>query len=89
MQNNKSLGEFLRSVKNKRKKVNLFLTSGIKLVGFVHSFDDRSIVLRGDSDMLVMLSAVSTVVPASPSIFMGANGRDLDLTEDDDDGYVA
>lgn len=59
--------EYLRCIKEEDVTINLFLVSGIKLVGKISSFDDKVIWLNGKDvegkPQMVYKSAISTIVP--------------------------
>lgn len=84
MKKDNTLFDYLRIVKNKKKKVNVFLTSGIKLSGIIHSFDDRCVVMRSDSDMLIMIHSISTIVPMTQSFILQRNDTSHDEEFEDD-----
>ncbi len=53
--------QFLNKVRKDRIRVNIELTTGRKLEGIIQSFDNFSMVLRGDSDQLIYKHAISTI----------------------------
>jgi len=59
--------EYLRCIKEEDVTINLFLVSGIKLVGKISSFDEKVIWLNGKDvegkPQMVYKSAISTIVP--------------------------
>ena len=63
----KSEEEYLNCIKEEDVTINLFLVSGIKLVGKVSGFDDRVIWLNGKDvegkPQMVYKTAISTIVP--------------------------
>lgn len=63
----KSEEEYLNCIKDEDVTINLFLVSGIKLVGKVSGFDDRVIWLNGKDvegkPQMVYKTAISTIVP--------------------------
>lgn len=63
----KSEEEYLNCIKNEDVTINLFLVSGIKLVGKVSGFDDKVIWLNGKDvegkPQMVYKTAISTIVP--------------------------
>ena len=63
----KSEEEYLNCIKDEDVTINLFLVSGIKLVGKVSGFDDRVILLNGKDvegkPQMVYKTAISTIVP--------------------------
>jgi len=57
---------FLNSLRKERSQVSVFLVNGIKLQGFIESYDQFVIVLRnGPINQMVYKHAVSTVVPSA------------------------
>lgn len=63
--------QFLNRIRRDRNHVVIELTTGRKLEGIVHSFDNFCIVLRGEADHLVYKHAISSISP----------GQKLDFTE--------
>jgi len=63
----KSEDEYLNCIKDEDVTINLFLVSGIKLVGKVSGFDDKVIWLNGKDvegkPQMVYKTAISTIVP--------------------------
>lgn len=63
----KSEEEYLNCIKDEDVTINLFLVSGIKLIGKVSGFDDRVIWLNGKDvegkPQMVYKTAISTIVP--------------------------
>lgn len=63
----KSEEEYLNCIKDEDVTINLFLVSGIKLVGKISGFDDRVIWLNGKDvegkPQMVYKTAISTIVP--------------------------
>lgn len=63
----KSEEEYLNCIKDEDVTINLFLVSGIKLVGKVSGFDDKVIWLNGKDvegkPQMVYKTAISTIVP--------------------------
>ncbi len=53
--------QFLNKVRKDRIRVNIELTTGRKLEGIIQSFDNFSMVLRGESDQLIYKHAISTI----------------------------
>lgn len=57
---------YLNALRKERAPVSVFLVNGIKLQGFIESYDQFVIVLRnGPINQMVYKHAVSTVVPAN------------------------
>lgn len=63
----KSEEEYLNCIKDEDVTINLFLVSGIKLIGKVSGFDDKVIWLNGKDvegkPQMVYKTAISTIVP--------------------------
>jgi len=59
--------EYLKFIQDKKIIINLFLVSGIKLVGGIAGFNDNVIWLNGKGvegrPQMVYKSAISTIVP--------------------------
>jgi host factor-I protein len=53
--------QFLNKVRKDRIRVDIDLTTGRKLEGIIQSFDNFSLVLRGESDQLIYKHAISTI----------------------------
>jgi host factor-I protein len=54
---------FLRTLRDKKENVSMFLISGIKLHGVIEEFDEYVILLKNNITQMVFKHAVSTVVP--------------------------
>ncbi len=55
--------EFFDSLVINSVNVSVYLMNGIKLQGLIESFDDESIVLKGNSPQLIFIHAISSIVP--------------------------
>ena len=55
---------FLNALRKQRIQVSIYLVNGIKLQGYVESFDQYVILLRNTVTQMVYKHAVSTIVPA-------------------------
>ena len=53
--------QFLNRVRKDRKRVTVELTGGQKIEGVIVSFDNFSLVLRGEGDQLIYKHAVSSI----------------------------
>ena len=53
--------QFLNKVRKDRIRVKIELTTGGKLEGVIQSFDNFSLILRGESDQLIYKHAISTI----------------------------
>ena len=54
----------LNALRKERIQVSIYLVNGIKLQGYVESFDQYVILLRNTVTQMVYKHAVSTIVPA-------------------------
>ncbi|AIY82828.1 RNA chaperone Hfq [Clostridium baratii] len=67
---------FLNGARKNKIPVEVYLTNGYKLKGFVKGFDSFTVVLDCDGkQMLVYKHAVTTITPAKPILFVN---NDLD-----------
>jgi len=55
--------QFLNRIRRDRNHVVVELTTGRKIEGVIHSFDNFCIVLRGESDQLVYKHAICSISP--------------------------
>ncbi len=64
---------FLNEIRREKIPVAIFLVNGIKLQGFVESFDQFVVLLKNNvCQQLVYKHAISTIVPARPiQVFRG------------------
>jgi len=53
--------QFLNRVRKDRKRVTVELMGGQKIEGIIVSFDNFSLVLRGEGDQLIYKHAVSSI----------------------------
>ena len=53
--------QFLNRVRRDRKRVTVELTSGQKMEGIITSFDNFSLILRGEADQLIYKHAISFI----------------------------
>ena len=53
--------QFLNKVQKDRIRVTIELTRGGRLEGIIQSFDNFSLILRGESDQLIYKHAISTI----------------------------
>ena len=65
---------FLNALRKERIQVSIYLVNGIKLQGYVESFDQYVILLRNTVTQMVYKHAVSTIVPAK-SVNMADNDK--------------
>ena len=66
--------EFLRHLQDRKVPVTMFLKNGIKLQGYVTSFDRFCVMLTRDGQsQIIYKQAVSTIQPLAPiQLFEGA-----------------
>lgn len=58
---------FLNALRTDKVPVSIYLVSGIKLQGYVESFDSYVIMLKGSAvTQMIYKHAISTVVPGRP-----------------------
>lgn len=55
---------YLNALRKERVQVSVYLVNGIKLQGYVESFDQFVILLRNSVSQMIYKHAISTVVPA-------------------------
>jgi host factor-I protein len=55
--------QFLRAIVESRVPVVVYLVNGIRLQGQIESYDQFSLMIRGESRQLVYKSAISTIIP--------------------------
>ena len=56
-------GIFLQSLCDSKTRVSIFLVNGIKLQGYLESYDDDVLMLKNVVTQMVFKHAISTVVP--------------------------
>ena len=66
---------FLNALRKERVQVAIYLVNGIKLQGYVDSFDQYVILLRNTVTKMVYKHAVSTIVP-SKAVTLSADEPD-------------
>lgn len=76
---------FLNAVRRERISVSVFLVNGIKLQGFVESFDQYALILRNNVRQMVYKHAISTIVPSRNIDMMGSSDSDSESNEETDD----
>lgn len=59
---------FLNALRKEHVPVSIYLVNGIKLQGQIESFDQYVVLLRNTVTQMVYKHAISTVVPARPSV---------------------
>jgi host factor-I protein len=64
--------QFLNRMRRDRKHVVVELTTGRKIEGVILSFDNFSIILRGETDQLVYKHAICSISPGERLEFLEA-----------------
>lgn len=54
---------FLNALRKERVQVSIYLVNGIKLQGYVDSFDQFVVLLKNSVSQMVYKHAISTIVP--------------------------
>lgn len=68
---------FLNNVRKQRTPLTIFLVNGVKLSGYISSFDSFSVVLKRENHMqLVYKHAISTILPNGPFSYESAKDND-------------
>ncbi len=57
---------YLNTLRKERTQVAIFLMNGIKLQGYIESFDQFVILLKNNTSQMIYKHAISTIVPATP-----------------------
>jgi host factor-I protein len=68
--------EFLKSLRDTRTPVAIFLVNGIKLQGYIASFDKYVVMLKSSENQMVFKHAISTIMPASICSHYSFGGHD-------------
>ena len=55
--------EFFNEIITNSINVSVYLMNGIKLQGLIESYDEESIILKGNSPQLIFMHAISSIVP--------------------------
>lgn len=71
---------FLNALRKERVSVSIYLVNGIKLQGYVESFDQFVILLKNTVSQMVYKHAISTIVPTR-------NVKVSSGTQDDEDEF--
>ncbi len=71
---------FLNALRKERISVSIYLVNGIKLQGYVESFDQFVILLKNTVSQMVYKHAISTIVPTR-------NVKITSSTNDDEDDF--
>ena len=77
---------FLNALRKERVSVSIYLVNGIKLQGYVESFDQFVILLKNTVSQMVYKHAISTIVPTRNVKITTAQDDDSDSDEDDFEG---
>jgi host factor-I protein len=56
---------FLNDLRKNKTNVSVFMVNGIKLDGYIMSFDQFSIMLGGKVEQLIYKQKISTIVPST------------------------
>ena len=67
---------FLNALRKERISVSIYLVNGIKLQGYVESFDQFVILLKNTVSQMVYKHAVSTIVPSRNVKVSGVHDED-------------
>ena len=57
---------YLNTLRKDRTQVSIFLMSGIKLQGYIESFDQFVVLLKNNTSQMIYKHAISTIVPSAP-----------------------
>lgn len=57
---------YLNSLRKERTQVSIFLMNGIKLQGYIESFDQFVVLLKNNTSQMIYKHAISTIVPSTP-----------------------
>lgn len=55
---------FLNTLRKERVQVSIYLVNGIKLQGYIESFDQFVVLLKNSVSQMVYKHAISTIVPS-------------------------
>ena len=67
---------FLNLLRKERVPVSIFLVNGIKLQGYIESFDSYVVLLRNTVTQMVYKHAISTVVPGRVVTFAALSEKE-------------
>lgn len=59
--------QYLNQTRKERVRVTIIMMSGAKLEGFIKSFDNFSVLLDSDGDILIYKHAISTITSTDGS----------------------
>lgn len=57
---------YLNTLRKERTQVAIFLMNGIKLQGYIESFDQFVVLLKNSTSQMIYKHAISTIVPSQP-----------------------
>ncbi len=57
---------YLNTLRKERTQVAIFLMNGIKLQGYIESFDQFVVLLKNNTSQMIYKHAISTIVPTGP-----------------------
>lgn len=57
---------YLNTLRKDRTQVAIFLMNGIKLQGYIESFDQFVVLLKNNTSQMIYKHAISTIVPSGP-----------------------
>ena len=63
---------YLNTLRKSKVQVSVYLVSGIKLTGYIESFDQFVVLLRNSVSQMIYKHAISTVVPSQQITLPGA-----------------
>ena len=63
---------YLNTLRKSKVQVSVYLVSGIKLTGYIESFDQFVVLLRNSVSQMIYKHAISTVVPSEQITLPGA-----------------
>ncbi len=81
---------FLAALAQEQVPCSMYLVNGIKLQGYIESFDAYVVVLKNAISQMVYTHAISTIVPSRPVLFRqagsAASGDSSAVSEDANQG---
>ncbi|MBT3348518.1 MAG: RNA chaperone Hfq [Thiotrichales bacterium] len=72
---------FLNALRQDKTPVSIFLVNGIKLQGYIESFDQFVISLKSGVNQLVYKHAISTIVPSRTVKIDAVNNDSAEIAE--------
>ncbi|NCS66312.1 MAG: RNA chaperone Hfq [Hydrogenophilales bacterium CG03_land_8_20_14_0_80_62_28] len=60
---------FLNTLRQEQVQVSVYLVNGIKLQGYIDSYDQYVVLLKNAITQMVYKHAISTIVPARPVVY--------------------